>query len=147
MRNANSCIQPHEENIWKTPKENAEHNARATIQNSENILGPQGNVTTIGASEYISRAQEASKPHLQHRYQVQLPELQINNKLWSPHKIWLVTTQHTTATPLAPSPTHYHPTPLTNSDYRSCTLIPHHSMLSLIQPAYPQLLLNPFIRL
>ena len=28
-----------------------------------------------------------------------------------------------------------------------CTLIPHHSMLSLIQPAHPQPLLNPFILL
>ena len=28
-----------------------------------------------------------------------------------------------------------------------CTLIPHHTMLSLIQPAHPQLLLNPFILL
>ena len=34
----------------------AEYNAMATIQNSANILGPQGNVTMIGASEYISRA-------------------------------------------------------------------------------------------
>ena len=28
-----------------------------------------------------------------------------------------------------------------------CTLIPHHSIRSLIQPAHPQLLLNPFIHL
>ena len=28
-----------------------------------------------------------------------------------------------------------------------CTLIPHHSMISLIEPAHPQFLLNPFIRL
>ena len=75
------------ENIWKTPKEVAGHNAKATIQNSANILGPQMNVTTIGASEYISRTQ----PHLRLRYQVQLPELQTNNKLWSLHKIWLTT--------------------------------------------------------
>ena len=71
----------HAENIWKIPKKVAEHNAKATIQNSANILGLQGNVTIIGASEYISRAQGASKPHLRLRYQVQLPELQINNKL------------------------------------------------------------------
>ena len=81
MRNVNSGIQPHAENIWKTPKDVAEHNTRATIQNSANILGPQGNVTMIGASEYISRAQGVSKPHLRLRYPVQLPKLQINNKL------------------------------------------------------------------
>ena len=33
---------PHAENIWKTPKEVAEHNARATIQNFANILGYKG---------------------------------------------------------------------------------------------------------
>ena len=48
------------------------------------VLGPQGNVTTIGASEYIWRAQGASKPHLRPRYQVLLPKLQINNMLLSP---------------------------------------------------------------
>ena len=64
MRNVNSCIQPHAENTWKTQKEVAENNAKATIQNSANILRPQGNVTKIGASEYISRAQGASKPQV-----------------------------------------------------------------------------------
>ena len=108
----NSCIQPHAKNIWKTQKEVAEHNAKATIPNSASILGPQGNVTTIDASEYISRAQGASKPHLRRRNQVQLHELQINNKLWSKHKTWLtLPTQYTTATHQAPSPTHYHTPP------------------------------------
>ena len=65
----------------ETMKEVAEHSARSTIQNSANILGPQGNVTMIGASEYISRAQGASRPHLRLRYQVQLHKLQTNNKL------------------------------------------------------------------
>ena len=50
------------------------------------------------------------------------PDLQINNKLWSPHKIWLTTvpppfltlpTQHTTATHPAASPTQYHTPPST----------------------------------
>ena len=61
-------------------------------------------------------------------------------------------TQHTTTTHPAPSPTHYHIPPATQ--YLTiirlpfhCTLIPHHSMLSLIQPAHPQPLLNPFILL
>ena len=91
VRNVNSCIQPHAENIWKTPKEVAEHNAKANIPNSAGILGPQGNATTIDASEYISKAQFGSKPHLRPRNQVQLQELQINNKLSSPNKIWLTT--------------------------------------------------------
>ena len=41
----NSCIQPHAENIWKTPNEVAEHNAKATnptIPNSARILMPKG---------------------------------------------------------------------------------------------------------
>ena len=37
----NSCIQPHAEIIWKTFQEVAEQNTKATIQNSENILGSQ----------------------------------------------------------------------------------------------------------
>ena len=73
--------QPHAENIWKTQKDVAEHNAKATIPNSASILGPQGNVTTIDASEYISRTQGASKPHLRPRNLLQLHEQQINNKL------------------------------------------------------------------
>ena len=67
--------------ILKTQKEVAEHNAKATIPNSASILGPKGTVTTIDVSEYISKAQGASKPHLRLRNQVQLIELQINNKL------------------------------------------------------------------
>ena len=59
----------------------AEHHAKATIPDSESILGPQGNVTTIDASQYISRAQGRSKPHLRPRNQVQPHELQINDKL------------------------------------------------------------------
>ena len=54
--NVNSCIQPHAEIIWKTLKEVAENNAKATIPGSVSILGPQGNVTKIDASEYIARA-------------------------------------------------------------------------------------------
>ena len=114
MRNVNSCIQPHAENLWKTPKEVALHNARATIQNSANILGPQGNVTMIGASEYISRAQGESKPHLRLRYQVQLPELQINNKLWLPTKCGLQPPPTLVNTPY-PACHHHSPCPLTNS--------------------------------
>ena len=75
MKNVNSCIQAHAENIWKTPKEAAEHHAKATIPNSASILGPQANVTKIDDSEYISRAQGASKPHLRPRNQVQLHEI------------------------------------------------------------------------
>ena len=48
--------------------ENPERSCRAQCKGYHpelaNILGPQGNVTTIGASEYISKAQGASKPHL-----------------------------------------------------------------------------------
>ena len=89
-------------------------------QNLANILGPQGNVTMIGASEYISRAQGASKSHLRPRNQVQLPEQQIN-KLWSPHKIWLtLPSLNSTATHPAPSPTHYNtPPPYAVSHYIS----------------------------
>ena len=104
------------------------------------------------------RAQRASKPRLRPRNQVQLPELQVNNKLWSPHKIWLATPpnlvntphpQHTTATHPAPSPTHYHtPTAMQYLTTHQTTVPlypnPHHSLLFLIQPANLQPLLNPF---
>ena len=65
----------------ENPERSCRAQCKATIPDSANILWPQGNVTTIGASEYISRAQGASKPHQRPRNQVQLPELQINNKL------------------------------------------------------------------
>ena len=65
----------------ENPKEVAEHHAKATISNSASVIVPQGNVTMVDASEYISRAQGASKPHLRPRNQVQLHELQINNML------------------------------------------------------------------
>ena len=58
----------------ENPKEVAEHNATATIQNFSNILEPKGNVTTIDASEYISTAQGASKPHLRPRNKVQFSQ-------------------------------------------------------------------------
>ena len=64
--------------------ENPERSCRAQCKGYHpelSILGPQGNATTIDASEYISRAQGASKPHLRPRNQVQLYELQINNNL------------------------------------------------------------------
>ena len=128
----------------ENPEEVAEHNAKVTIQNFANILRPQGNVTTIDASEYISRAQGASKPHHRSRNQVKLLEQQIKNRLWSPHKIWLTTTHP------APSSTHFHTPRNISPPIRlpfHCTLIPHHSVLSLIQPAHPQPLLNPFILL
>ena len=54
-------------------------------------------------------------------------------------------TQHIIATHIAPSPTHYHTPPIRLPFH--CTLISHHSMLSLIQPAHPQPLLNSFILL
>ena len=80
------------------------------------------------------RAQGASKPHLRPRYQVQLPELQSNNNLWSPHKIWLTTAshpcytpQHATATHPAPSPTHYHTPPPTQYLTTHQTTVPLHS--------------------
>ena len=44
-------------------KQVAEHNAKATIQNSVNILGPMGNVTTVDVAHYTSRAQNTNKPH------------------------------------------------------------------------------------
>ena len=61
--------------------------------------------------------------------------------------------QHTTATHPAPSPTHYHTPPATQylTTHQTipfhCTLNPHHSMISIIQPAHLQPLLNPFILL
>ena len=42
-------------------------NEPAEEQRTQSILEPQGNVTTIDASEYISRVQGASKPHLRPR--------------------------------------------------------------------------------
>ena len=95
MSNVNSCTQPHAENIWKPRKMLQSTIQRLpTIQNSANILGQQGNVTTIGVSEYISRAHGASKPYLRPWNQAQLPEPQINDKPWSPHKIWLTAAPH-----------------------------------------------------
>ena len=156
VRNVNFCIQPHAENIWKTPKEVAEHNARElrkysmqsdvsggwrAIQNSANILGPQGNVTMIGASEYILRAQGTSKPHLQSRYQVQLLEQQS-----------MIATQNLSDTPHLACHCHspcrltnslLHPTPYTISHHPSDnrSTVP----LSPTTPCYPlynQLILN-----
>ena len=145
----------------KTPKEDADHNARATVQNSANILGPQGNVTTIGASEYISRAQGASKPHL--RTQVPSTTPRTTNQQQSmiatqnldynrPPPLLTLPTQHDTTTHPGPPPTYCHTPPLHNispliSLPFHCTIIPYHSMQSLIQRSHPQLLLNPFIRL
>ena len=51
-----------------------------------------------------------------------------------PHQ--LITTLHTLCNISPPIRLPFH-----------CTLIPHHSMLSLIQPAHPQPLLNPFVLL
>ena len=42
-------------------------NEPAEEQRTQSILEPQGNVTTIDASEFISRVQGASKPHLRPR--------------------------------------------------------------------------------
>ena len=86
----------------------------------------QRNVTTVGALEYISRAQFASKPHIRPRYQVQLPELRINNKLCSPHKIWLTTASTLVNTP-QPAYHRHSPCPLTNSlPYPTPYAISHH---------------------
>ena len=94
-----------------------------------------------------------------------LNELQINNKLWLPYKIWLTTGSLPVNTPhpayhlhspcsIGPSPTQLITTPNILWNISTpirllfhCTLIPNHSMLSLIQPAHRQLLLNPFILL
>ena len=68
----------------ETTKEVAEHNAKATIQNFANILRLQGNITTVGASEFIKGTRcKQTKPVTQEK--VQLPKPQINNKLWSPY--------------------------------------------------------------
>ena len=41
----------------ENPERSCRAHAKATIPNSTSILRPQGDVTTIGASEYISKAQ------------------------------------------------------------------------------------------
>ena len=65
--------------------ENPERSCRAQCKGYHPKLCKYSRATrecsTIDASEYISRAQGASKPHLRPRNQVQLHELQINNKL------------------------------------------------------------------
>ena len=83
----------------KNPERCCRAECRATIPNSASIQGPQGNVTTIDASEYISRAQGASKQHLRSRNQVQLHEIQFNNKLRSKNKTWLTTAPTLVNTP------------------------------------------------
>ena len=75
----------------ENPKRSCRAQWKGTIQKSANILGPQVNVRTLSASEYISRAQGASKPNQWPRNQIQLPKTQINNKLWLPYKICLTT--------------------------------------------------------
>ena len=75
------CLHPAScRKYMENPKRCRRHNTKATLQNSGNILVPQGNVAKIGRSEYISRALGASKPHLRPKNQVQLRKLQINNK-------------------------------------------------------------------
>ena len=90
-------------------------------QNSANILGPQGNVMTIRASEYISRAQGASKPHFRPRYQIQLPSYKSTTIYDSYTKsglqppLTLVNTSHPAChchSP-CPPPTHFHTPPPT----------------------------------
>ena len=70
-----------------------------------------------------------------------------------PPPLLTLPTQHTTATHPAPSPTHYHTPPHLLHNISPpirlpfhCTLIPHHSILSLMQPSHPEWL-NPFILL
>ena len=116
----------------------------------------------IGASEYISRVQFASKPPPSTQVPSTTPGttnqqqamIATQNHWQPPPPLLTLPTQHTTDTHPAPSPTHYHCTPHPLSNISPpirlpfhCTLIPHHSMLSLIQPAHPQFLLNLFIRL
>ena len=85
------------------------------------------------------------------------PLQQINNRLWSQHKIWLTTAPTLVNTPI-PAYHHQSPCPLTtslppltphaiyhhSSDYRSTVPQSPHFMQSLMQPAHPQLLLNLF---
>ena len=51
--------------VWKTLREDEEHNANVTIQNSINILWPQEN-----ARAYISWVQGANKPQKQPMNQI-----------------------------------------------------------------------------
>ena len=69
-----------------------------------------------------------------------------------PPPLLTLPTKHATATHPAPSPTHYHTPPPTQYLTTHQTTVPLHPNppplhLSLMQPAHPQLLLNPFIRL
>ena len=94
------------------------------------------------ASEYISRAQGASKPYLRPRNKLQLPKQQINHKLWSPNKIWLtLPTQHTTA----PSPTDYHTTPATKYLTTHQTTVSLYSNPPPLHASYNQPILNSYL--
>ena len=151
----NSCIQPHAENIWKTPKEVAEYNARATIQNSVNILVPQGNVTMTGASEYISRAQCARKPTFNSGTQYNSPNYKSTTSydrhtksgLQQPPHLLTLPTQHATVTHPASTPTHYYtppPTQYLTTPQTTVPLYPNLPPLYATYPLYNQLILNSY---
>ena len=129
MRNVNSCIQPHAENIWKTPKEVAEHHAKATIPNSASILGSQGNVTKIDASEYISGHKEQANPTCDPGTKYNSTNYKSTTSYDQKTKSGLqpLPSQHTTVNHPAPSPTHYHTPPATQY------LSTHHTTV----PLYP----------
>ena len=117
MRNVNYCIQPNAENIWKTPKEVAEHNAKATIPNSPNIIGPQGNECYndrcfrihLKGTRYKQTPPATQEPSTTSRTTNQQQALIGIQNLAYNHTPPLLTlpTQHATATHPVPSPTHY----------------------------------------
>ena len=111
----------------------------------------------MGASEYISRVQGTSKPACDPGTNYNSP----NNKLTTSYDRHTINLAYNRPPPLLTLPTQHasaahqliatpHPLRNISSPIRlpfHCTPIPHQSMLSLIQPGHPQLLLNPIIRL
>ena len=137
VRNVNSCIQPHAENIWKTRKEVAEHNARATIPElckysratrecyndrcfRMHLKGTRCKQTTP------STQVPSTTPRTTNQQQalIATPNLAYNR---SPPLLTLPT-QHATATHPAPLLTHYHtppPTQYLTTHQTKVPLYPH----------------------
>ena len=111
----------------------------ATTTTTTTILEPQGNVSTIDTTEYISRTQGASKPHLRpiNKYNSQnyksTTSYDRHRKSGLQPSPLLLTlfTLHTTATHPAPSPTHYHTPPATKY------LITHQTTVELYSNPLP----------
>ena len=95
-----------------------------------------------GASEYISRAQGASKPQVRPRYHVQLP-----NQLITPPRTQYLTT-HQTTIPLYPNLPPLHAIPFTTSSSLTPTQSLHPPLTSALAPqthypSFPRIVIPP----